>query len=104
MFDKIKQKFKRDKDPYGLDEPIRDSISIINAGVCGDPEDDKERIQNVKDLVAIKTELEGPKRKIDPNTVLAGVFSIGGIAFVTIYENRHVLQNFVKSHIPKMRL
>lgn len=104
IVDKVKGIFKKNKDPYGLDEPIRDSISIINAGICGDPEDDAVRIQNVKDLVQIKTDLEGPKRTLDPNTIWAGVFSLLGVGTVVVYENRHVFSTAAKQFIAKVRL
>ena len=104
IVEKVKGIFKKNKDPYGLDEPIRDSISIINAGICDDPEDDALRIQNAKDLVQIKIDLEGPKRTLDPNTIWGGVFSLLGIGTIVVYENRHVFSSAAKQFINKIRL
>lgn len=96
------EKFKRKKEKSELDKAIDERIENLDAG--SDPDKDKKSIENVKELVDIKTELEGRKERISPNTVLAGIFSLVSIGGIVVYENRHVFTTAAKSFIPKMRM
>lgn len=101
MLDKLKF-WKKGKEESEIDKQIRERLE--NLDWMDDVETDKARIDNAKELVDIKTQLEGRKEKINPNTVLAGVFSIGSVVTIIIYENRHVFTTAAKNFIPKLRL
>lgn len=101
MLDKLKF-WKREKEESEIDEQIRERLEHLDW--MDDVETDKSRIDNVKELVDIKTQLEGRKEQINPNTVLAGVFSVGSVVAIMIYENRHVFTTAAKNFIPKLRI
>lgn len=100
MFEKIKL---RKKEKSKLDEQIEKRIEGLEDSL-DETEADAAKIKNVEDLVNIKTQLEGRKEKISPNTVLAGVFSLGSVVAIMIYENRHVFTTAAKNFIPKLRM
>lgn len=100
MFEKIKLKKKEKSE---LDKQIEKRIEGLEDSY-GKTDLDNDRINNVKELVEIKTQLEGRKEKISPNTVLAGVFSLGSIVSIIVYENRHVFTTAAKNFIPKLRM
>lgn len=96
------ERFKRKKEKSELDKAIEERIDNLDAN--SNPEDDEKQIENVKELVRIKTELEGHKERISPNTILTGVFSLVSVGAIMVYENRHVFTSAAKSFIPKLRM
>ena len=100
MFERFKLK-KQEKSE--LDEQIEKRIEGLNDSL-DKADEDKERIDNVRELVDIKTLLEGRKEKISPNTVIAAVASVGSVVAIMIYENRHVFTSAAKNFIPKLRV
>ena len=100
MFERFKLK-KQEKSE--LDKQIEKRIEDLN-GSFGKTDLDSDRIDNVKELVDIKTQLEGRKEKINPNTVLAAAASVGSVVAIMIYENRHVFTSAAKNFIPKLRV
>ena len=100
MFERFKLK-KQEKSE--LDKQIEKRIEGLNDSL-GKTELDSDRIDNVKELVEIKTQLEGRKEKISPNTVVAAVASVGSVVAIMIYENRHVFTSAAKNFIPKLRV
>lgn len=101
MLDKIKF-WKRKKEESKIDEQIRERLEHLDW--MDEAEDDKARIDNVKELVDIKTQLEGKKEKISPNTVVAAVVSLASVFGIMVYENRHVFTTAAKTFIQKPRL
>lgn len=100
MFERFKLKKKEKSE---LDKQIEKRIEGLEDSF-GKTDLDSDRIDNVKELVEIKTQLEGRKEKISPNTVVAGVFSIGSVVAIMVYENRHVFASAAKNFIPKLRV
>lgn len=100
MFDRFKLKKKEKTE---LDKQIEKRIEDLDSSF-GKTDLDSDRIDNVKELVDIKTQMEGRKEKINPNVVLSGVFSVGSVVAIMIYENRHVFTTAAKNFIPKLRM
>ena len=100
MFERFKLK-KQEKSE--LDKQIEKRIEGLEKSF-GKTDLDSERIDNVKELVDIKTQLEGRREKINPNTVLAAVASVGSVVAIMIYENRHVFTTAAKNFIPKLKV
>ena len=99
MFEKFKIKRNEKSE---LDRQIETRIEYLNFE--DDADVDKANIENVERLVDIKTQLEGKKERISPNTIAAGVFSISSVVAIMIYENRHVFTTAAKNFIPKLRM
>lgn len=100
MFNRFKRK---EQEKSELDKQIDKRIEGLDESY-GKTDLDSDRIDNVKELVDIKTQLEGRKEKISPNTVVAGLFSIGSVVAIMVYENRHVFSSAAKNFIPKLRV
>lgn len=80
--------FKKEK-TY-LDEAIesRASALVMPAETA---DEDAQEIKNLKDLVEAKEKLEGPKFRINPNTILTGVVSIASVGLILWHERLDVI-------------
>lgn len=83
-------KFSKKKEKTELEEAI--DVRIANLSVSqGEAEEDKKSIDNLKELVSVKTELEGRKHSIDPNTILSVAGSLAGVLLVINHERLNVI-------------
>lgn len=94
-----KDKKCKKKDKSQFDQPIRDRIDRLNNSI-GDADEDAKEIQNIKDLVECKTELEGKKFELNWNTVISGGFGILGLLMVILHERDGVFSSKAISFVP----
>ncbi len=95
---KLKKKQKEEKP---LDKAIAlriDQLQLV------DDEADETRVKDLEKLVQVKEKLEGPKFRIDPNTIIAAFASVGSVVLMLNYEKMDVITSKVTSFIPKLRL
>lgn len=79
-------------------------VRIENLSVTsGVPEEDKIAIDNLKELIDAKVELEGPKHKVNPNTVISAVGSLLGVALIIGHERLHVITTKAMGFLPKIK-
>lgn len=81
--------FKRNKEKSALDEAIEARIEDLD--VNDNLDQDEAKIENLKELVEVKEKLEGPKRSIDPNSILTIVGSMAGTLLILNYEKANAL-------------
>lgn len=92
--------FKK-KEKSDLEKAIDERIK--NLKDLKDAEKDKTLIDNLKELIDAKTEYEGPRHTINPNTVISGVASIAGILLVLHHEKFDVVTSKAWSLITKVK-
>ncbi len=93
--------WKKPKEEKPLDKAIElriDQLQLV------DDATDEARTKDLERLVQVKEKLEGPKFRIDPNTIITAVASVGGIVLMLNYEKLDVITSKVTSFIPKLRL
>lgn len=88
------------KEKNALDEAIE--LRIDQLGLVD--EDDSEKVNDLRKLVEVKEKLEGPRFKIDPNTIITALTSIGGIVLMLHYEKLDVITSKVLGFIQKPKL
>ena len=81
--------FKKNKEKSALDKAIDERIEKLK--VDDETSKDKEKIENIKELVEVKEQLEGPKRSIDPNTILTVAGSLAGALLILGYERANAI-------------
>lgn len=101
MLDKLKF-WKRKKEESEIDKQIKERLEKLDW--MDDADVDKARIDNVKELVDIKTQIEGKREKINPNTIIGAVVSLGSVFGIMIYENRHVFTSAARNFIHKPKV
>lgn len=72
-----------------LKEAIDDRIADL--GYSGDVDADREKIDNIKELVEIKEKLEGPKKSIDKNVVINCIVTVGVTLMIIFHEQTGVI-------------
>lgn len=92
---------KKNKEKSYIDQAIENRMSSITMP-ADTAEDDADEIKNLKDLVEIKEKLEGPKSKLNVNTIFSGVVSIATIGIIVGYERLHVIATKAVGFVPKM--
>ncbi|WP_300899424.1 hypothetical protein [Turicimonas muris] len=98
MFGKLRKKEKTE-----LDKAIEVRISNLSI-TSGSPEDDEKSVENLKKLTEVKAELEKPKNPINPNTFIAGGFTLVTALVMLYYEKSDVITSKVMSILPKPKL
>lgn len=96
----MKNPFKK-KEKSELENQIDERIKKLDSS--NNPEQDKQRIDNLKELIDAKTEYEGPRHTINPNTIISAVASIGGIVLVLQHEKFDVVTSKAWSLIQKVK-
>lgn len=94
-----KEKRRTKKDKSQFDKPIRERIERLE-GSIGDTEEDAKEIQNIKDLIECKTELEGKKFEFNWNILLSGGIGLLSLLMVIIHERDGVFSSKAISFIP----
>lgn len=85
-----------------LEQQIDKRVEQLDLTI-GDTDEDAKEIQNIKDLVECKAELEGHKFELNWNTIISGLFGIFGIALLISHERDGVLSSRVTQVIPVSR-
>lgn len=80
---------KKNKEKTALDKAIEDRIDELD--VNDNADQDEAKIENLKELVEVKEKLEGPKRSIDPNTILTIGGSLLGSLLIIGHERLNVV-------------
>ena len=93
--------FKKQKEKNALDKAIDMRIEQLQ---LVDPDDDGEKIRDLENLVQVKEKLEGPKFRINPNTIISALASVGSILLMLNYEKLDVITSKVTGFIPKLKL
>lgn len=94
-----KEKRHKKKDKSQFDKPIRERIERLSDSI-GNPEEDAKEIQNIKDLVQCKTDLEGKKFEWNWNTLISGGIGLLGLAMVIWHERDGVFSSKAISFVP----
>lgn len=94
----MKNPFKK-KEKTELEKQIDERIKNLDSN--NDPDKDKVVIDNLKELIDAKTEYEGSK--INPNTIISAIASIGGIILVLQHEKFDVITSKAWSLIQKVK-
>lgn len=98
MFDKFKKKEKTE-----LDKAIE--VRIANLSISSaDADEDAKAVENLKTLTDVKAELEKPKNPINPNTFIAGGFTVLTALLMLYYEQKDVITSKVMSILPKPKM
>lgn len=98
MFNKIG---KREK--TALDREIDEAIA--NLSVISKESDGYEKaVDNLKKLTDIKAELEKPKNPVNPNTIIAGTFTLVTALIMLNYEKTDVITSKVMSLLSKPKI
>lgn len=93
--------FGKKKEKSYIDQAIENRMSSITMP-ASTAEDDADDIKNLKDLVEIKEKLEGPKSKLNANTIFSGVVSIATIGIIVGYERLNVIATKAIGFVPKI--
>lgn len=84
-----------------LDEPVEKVLDELNTYSPNEPEWE-HNLTNMERLYALK-KTEKPRwiRRISPDTVISGVFTLASIAAIVAYEQKHVFTTQSKNFIPR---
>lgn len=92
--------FKKNKEKSALDVAIEERIEELD--ISDNSDQDEAKIENLKDLVEVKEKLEGPKRSIDPNTILTIAGSLAGALLILGYEKANAVTTKAFGLVQKM--
>lgn len=81
--------FFKKKEKTELDEAIELRIAQLDEDDSVD--DDRKKIDRLKELVEVKEKLEGPKKTIDPNTIGTILGSLVGSILIINHERVNVI-------------
>lgn len=97
----MRNPFKKNTEKSELEKAIDERIAHLNETI-EDSEKDQTAIDNLKQLVDAKTELEGEKHSINPNVIISAVGSLAGIVLIIKHENLNVITSKALSFVPKI--
>ena len=98
MFDKF---FKKEETALEREINVRiENLCITN----GNPEEDAKAVENLRKLTEIQVEREKPRNPINPNTIIAGLFTVGTAVLMLYYEKSDVITSKVMSILPKPKM
>ena len=91
--------FNKTKEKSELEKQIDERIANLGK-TKEDAEKDEQAVENLKKLIDAKSEYEGSK--INPNTVISAMASIGGIVLVLKHEKFDVITSKAWTLIQKV--
>lgn len=96
-------KFWKKSEKSLIEEAIDDQLTQLNCVGRGTQEEAKA-IDNLERLANVQVQVEGQKRKIDPNTIIGGFVTIGATLLMLNYEKLGVITSKAMGLLPKPRL
>lgn len=84
----MKNPFKKNKEKSELEKQIDERIDNLG-DTADDVDKDEKAVENLKKLIDARSEYMGAK--INPNTIISAVASIGGIVLVLKHEKFEVI-------------
>ena len=96
-----KQSKKEEKEKTELDQQIEELIGKLKN--CKDEEEKKAVIEQIRDLTSVKVSLEGPKQKLNINTVATCAFTALTVGMIIVFEKTDVLSTKALGFLPKFK-
>ena len=93
---------KKEKKESKFKNAIDKRLDKLDNTIDNVDEDSKE-IQNIKELVECKTQMEGKKFELNWNTVISGGFGILGLLMIIVHERDGVFSSKSFSILPISR-
>lgn len=99
----MKLKFWEKSEESKIDNVINDQLDQLECSArCS--EEEEKAIENLERLASVKVQVEGQKQKINPNTILSAVVTVGTALLMLNYEKLNVITSKALNFLPKPRL